>query len=106
MRVVIAHDRPKQEMKDSVERSIDQLFTGFSIGVIEFIDQRKQWSGDTLAFSFSATLGFLRTPIWGSALVTEKEVILDVDLGLLGKLLPEESAATQLACRARGLLTK
>jgi Putative polyhydroxyalkanoic acid system protein (PHA_gran_rgn) len=106
MRVTIPHNRPKQEMKDSVERSIDQLFTGFSIGVIEFIDQRKQWSGDTMTFSLSAKLGFLRTPIRGSALVTDREVILDVDLGLLSTLIAETSAATQIVGRAKALLNK
>jgi hypothetical protein len=105
MRIIIPNDRPKQEMKASVERSIDQLFAGFNIGVIEFIDQRKQWSGDTMTFSLSAKLG-LRTPIRGSALVTDREVILDVDLGLLGKLIPEDSARSQIAVRARGLLNK
>jgi len=106
MRVIIPNDRPKQEMKASVDRSIDQFFVGFNIGVIEFIDQRKQWSGDTMMFSLTAKIGFLRTPIVGSAMVTDKEVVLDVDLGLLGKLIPEESARTQIAGRAKGLLLK
>jgi len=47
---------------------------------------------------------FLQTPIRGSALVTDSEVILDVDLGLLGKLIPEQFARTQIADRAKGLL--
>jgi Putative polyhydroxyalkanoic acid system protein (PHA_gran_rgn) len=106
MRVTISHDRPKQEMKDSVERSIDQLFTGFNLGAIQCVNQRKQWLGDTMTFSLTARLGLLQTAINGSALVTEKEVILDVDLGLLGKLLPETSAATQIAGRAKALLNK
>ena len=104
MRVIIPHDRPKQEMKASVERSLDQLFRGFNLGVIELIEQRKQWSVDTMTFSLTAKFGILRTPIAGSALVTDKEVVLDVDLGLLGKLIPEESARTQIADRVRGLL--
>jgi Putative polyhydroxyalkanoic acid system protein (PHA_gran_rgn) len=104
MRVTISHNRPKQEIKDSVERSIDQLFTGFNVGVIEFINQRKQWSGDTMTFSLAARLGFLRTPIRGAALVTDREVILDVDLGLLSTLIPEERATTEIAWRAKQLL--
>jgi hypothetical protein len=104
MRVTISHNRPKQEIKDSVERSIDQLFTGFNVGVIEFINQRKQWSGDTMTFALAARLGFLRTPIRGAALVTNREVILDVDLGLLSTLIPEERATTEIAWRAKELL--
>jgi len=104
MRVVIPHNRPKQEMKDSVERSVDQLFTGFNLGVIQFISQHKEWSGDTLRFSLTANLGFLRTPIVGSALVTDTAITLDVDLGLLGKLIPEEHAKAQIAGHMKGLL--
>jgi hypothetical protein len=104
MVVIIPHDGPKQEMKDSVERSVDQLFTGFNLGVIEFTDQVKRWSLDTMAFSLTAKVGFLRTPIVGSALVTDTQVVLDVDLGLLGKLVPEEIARTLIGGRAKGLL--
>ena len=106
MRVTIAHSRPKQDVKDAVARSIDQVFTGFNLGVIEFINQRKQWSGDTMTFSLTAKLGFLQTPIRGSALVTDSEVILDVDLGLLGKLISGDTARTQIAGSVRGLLSK
>ena len=101
---MIPHDRPKQEMKDSVARSVDPLFSGFNFGAIAFTDQRKEWSGDTLNFSLTANLGFLRTPIAGCALVTDAAIILDVDLGWLGKLIPEETAKAQIAGRARALL--
>jgi hypothetical protein len=59
---------------------------------------------DTLTFSLTAKLGFLQTPIRGTALVTDSEVILDVDLGLLGKLIPEQVAKTQIVDRTKGLL--
>ena len=104
MRVTIAHGKLKQEAKDAVERSLDHVFTGFNLGAIQFIDQRKQWSGDTLMFSLAAKLGFLQTPIQGSAIVTDREVTLDVDLGLLGKLVPEQTARTQIEAGVKGLL--
>ena len=104
MRVVVPHNRPKQEIRDAVERSVDQLFAGFNVGVIEFINQRKEWCEDTLKFALTAKLGLLQTPIVGSALVTGKEITLDVDLGLLGKLIPERSARSQIEGRVRGLL--
>ncbi len=104
MRVTIAHSKSKQEAKDAVERSIDHIFTGFNLGAIEFIDQAKHWSGDKITFSLTARLGFLRTAIRGSAIVTDHEVTLDVDLGLLGKLIPEQAAKTQIEDRVKGLL--
>lgn len=104
MRVIIPHRDPKQDVKAAVDRSIVQVFTGFNLGPIQFANQRKEWSGDTMTFSLNAKLGFLQTPIQGSALVTDSEVILDVDLGLLGKLIPEQAARTQIADRTKGLL--
>ena len=104
MRVIIPHSDPKEQAKAAVERSIVQVFTGFNLGPIEFVNQHKEWSGDTMTFSLTAKLGFLQTPIRGSALVTASEVILDVDLGLLGKLIPEGAARSQIADRVKGLL--
>ena len=83
MRVKIAHSRSKHEAKHAVERSIEQVFAGFNLGPIEFIDQWKHWSGDTMTFSLTAKLGFLQTPILGLAIVTDQEVALEVDLGLI-----------------------
>ena len=81
MRLIIPHSDPKQDAKAAVDRSIAQVFTGFNLGAIQFVNQWKEWSVDTMAFSLIAKLGFLQTPIRGSALVTDSEVILDVDLG-------------------------
>lgn len=39
-------------------------------------------------------------------MVSDKEVVLDVDLGLLGKLIPQASAKTQIADSAKRLLLK
>ena len=104
MRVTIAHSKSKQEAKDTVDRSIAHIFTGLNLGAIEFIDQMKDWSGDTVTFSLTARLGFLRTAIRGLAIVTDREVTLDVDLGLLGKLIPEQAARTQIEGSIKGLL--
>jgi hypothetical protein len=69
MRVTVPHNKTKQDARLVVERSIDQLFMGLAIGPLELTDRKKHWSGDNLVFSFAAKLGFLKTPIHGSALV-------------------------------------
>ena len=106
MRVIIPHSEPKHEVKVAVERSIVQGFTDFNVGPIEFVNQRKHWSGDTMVFSLTARLGFLQTPIHGSASVTDSELILDVDLGLFGKLISEETARIQITGLTKALLKK
>jgi len=57
-----------------------------------------------MTFSLTAKLGFLQAPICGLAIVTDQEVALEVDLGLLGKLIPEQAARTQIEGRVKGLL--
>ncbi len=105
MRLIIPHS-DKQGAKAAADRSIAQVFTGFNLGAIQFVNQRKEWSGDTMEFSLTAKLGFLQTPIRGSAVVTDSGVISDVDLGLLGKLIPEQVAKTQIADRTKRLLKR
>jgi hypothetical protein len=105
MRVTISHNRTKQDARLAVERSIDQLFTGLAIGPLELTDRKKHWSGDSLVFSLTAKMGFLKTPIHGSAAVSDTELTLDVDLGLLNKLIPEELAKNRIEGQVRGLLT-
>lgn len=105
MRVTIAHNRPIQEVKDAVDRSIEQLFTDMNIGPIVFTDRQKQWSGDTMKFSLVAKIGFLKTPLQGSATVTERDVTLDIDIGALGRLIPEAAAKSRIERNIRRLLT-
>ena len=104
MRVTIPHNKTKQEARDAVERSIGQMFVGIAVGPLELLNQQKQWDGDTMKFSLTAKMGFLKTPIQGSVLVGDNEVTIDVDLGLLAKLIPEDAAKSRIERRVRGLL--
>jgi hypothetical protein len=47
----------------------------------------------------------LSSPIKGFVDVTDKDITIDADLGLLEKLLPIKSATTAIESRIRGLLT-
>ena len=105
MRVVVPHRKSIQEAKAVVERSIDQMFSGLAVGPLELTDRKKHWSGETIVFSFTAKIGFLKTPIHGSAFVSQTEVTLDVDLGILNKLIPEDAAKSRIEGQVRALLT-
>lgn len=105
MRVSISHNKPVQEVKNSVDHSIGQVFSGLGAGIVEFTDQHREWHGDTMAFTMTAKLGFIKTPIRGTIAVTEREVTVDVDLGLLEKLVPQETVRTGIEGRVRGFLT-
>src|SRR5712692_2964815 len=104
MRVTVSHNKPKPEVRAAVDRSLADLIGAVAQGPLEIEGMQKSWSGDKMMFSFTAGIGFLKTPITGSVLVGDKDVTIDVDLGLLGNLVSEETVKKQVEGRVRGLL--
>jgi hypothetical protein len=49
-------------------------------------------------------LGFMNTPIKGTIEVTDREVIINVDLGMLENLIPADKVRDALSDRVKGLL--
>lgn len=84
---------------------MDQVFSALAVGVVEFTDQHRHWHGNTMTFSLTAKMGFIKTPIKGTVEVRPAEVMIDVDLGVLEKLVPEGSLRSSLENKVRGLLT-
>lgn len=105
MRVTISHNKPVQQVKDAVDHSMNQVFGGFGGGMIEFTEDQRQWNGNTMTFALTAKMGFIKSPIKGTVEVQERDLIIDVDLGLLEKLIPPEAVRTGIESRVRGLLT-
>jgi hypothetical protein len=65
---------------------------------------RRSWQGSILSFSLTAKLGLLSTPIKGTVEVTDQDVTVDADLGLLNRLVPEKTARDVIGNRIKGLL--
>ena len=105
MRITVSHNKPKQEVMQAVDRSFDDLFRGIGILPLQIVNEKRAWNGSILNFSFDARAGFLSTPIKGFVEVTDKDVTIDADLGLLERLLPAKKASAALEGRIRGLLT-
>lgn len=105
MRITISHTRSKEEVMRSIDRSFDDLFRGIGIIPLQFVEERRVWQGSTLNFSAAAKMGLLSTPIKGTIEVTDKDVTIDVDLGLLERLLPATKVRQSISSRVRGLLT-
>ncbi|HSU30822.1 MAG TPA: hypothetical protein VLJ11_06275 [Bryobacteraceae bacterium] len=85
----------------SIDRSFDDLFRGIAGLPLQFASQQRSWQGSVLTFSMLAKMGLMRAPIRGT-LATE--LILDIDLGLLERILATTKAKEVLASRVRGLL--
>ncbi|MBV8897660.1 MAG: polyhydroxyalkanoic acid system family protein [Acidobacteriaceae bacterium] len=88
----------------SVDRSFDDLFRGVSVIPLQLVDEGRSWQGSVLTFSFSAKMGFVSTPIRGTVEVSDKDVTIDVDLGLLERLIPAATTRDAITSKVRGLL--
>jgi hypothetical protein len=104
MRIIVPHNQPKEEVVRAVDQAITDLFQK-SIGIpIQFVQQQRSWQGSKLTFSMIAKMGLLRTPIKGIVEVTDRDVLIDVDLGMLERLIPADKARDMLGSRIKGLL--
>jgi hypothetical protein len=45
-----------------------------------------------MTFALTAKMGFMSTPIKGTVEVTDSDVIVDADLGMLGRFVNEKTA--------------
>ena len=104
MRITVSHNKPKQEVIRAVDRSFNDLFRSIPMIPLQLVNERREWNGSTLTFSFDAKMGPVSTPIKGFVAVTDTDITIDADLGLLERLLPAKQTQTALEGRVRGLL--
>ena len=104
MRITVSHSESKEQVMGAIDRSFDDLFRGIGSLPVRFVDGRRSWQGSTLTFSTSARMGILSTPIRGTIEVTDRDVTIDVDLGLLERLISTTKAQEAISSRVRGLL--
>lgn len=105
MRITVSHNKPKEEVRQAVDRSFDDLFKGPpGFLPIQMVNQHRTWNGDTLTFSFDAKAGIMSTPIKGFVEVTHKDVTIDADLGLLERLFAAKQTKHIFESRVKGLL--
>jgi hypothetical protein len=103
MRITVSHNRSKEEIIRTIDRSFDDLFQGTGLPV-NLAQQQKSWQGSTLTFSLTAKMGLLSTPIKGTVEVTERDLTIDADLGILERMIPAKKAQEVVASQLRGLL--
>lgn len=105
VRITVAHTKPKDEIKRIIDRSFDDFFRGIGSLPLQIVDEKRKWEKDTLIFSFGAKVSLITSPIKGTIVVTERDVTIDADFGLLEKLLPAQQAKAAIEGRVKGLLT-
>jgi len=105
MRITISHSKGQQQMMQTVDRAFDDVFRGVVPGPLTISDQQKTWAGSVMRFSLIARMGFIKNPISGTVEVTERDITIDADLGMLGNLIPAREVRSNLETRLRKLLT-
>jgi hypothetical protein len=104
MRVTVSHNQPKEEVMRSIDRSFVELFKGSGFIPLQIVNQRKSWAGSTLTFSFDAKAGIVSAPIKGTVEVTDRDVTIDADLGILERLFPAKQTRSAIESKIKGLL--
>jgi hypothetical protein len=104
MRVTVSHNRSKEEVIRNVDRSFNDLFQGIAGIPVRLVQEHKSWEGSTMAFALTAKMGLLSTPIKGTVEVTDHDLTIDADLGILERMIPAKKAQDMLTDHVRGLL--
>ena len=104
MRITVSHNRSKAEVIKSVDRSFEEMFQGVAGLPVQVVVKEKSWQGSILSFALSVKMGLLSTPMKGTVEVTDRDLTVDADLGLLNQILPEKKAREMIGNRIRGLL--
>jgi Putative polyhydroxyalkanoic acid system protein (PHA_gran_rgn) len=105
MRITISHNKSKERAIQMVDQAIEDAFTGLALGPIQIVNQQKSWSGSVMKFSLTAKMGFLKNPVAGTVEVTDRDVTIDADLGMLNRFIPEDKVRTTVEMKVRGLLS-
>ncbi|MDQ2898256.1 MAG: polyhydroxyalkanoic acid system family protein [Acidobacteriota bacterium] len=106
MRITVAHNKGQKEAMRLVDETSDQLLRPDVPGMLRMVDIKKNWVGNTMNFSMAAKLGFISTPLHGTVVVADKDVVIEIELpAFLTKLFPETSIRSGIETKIKGLLT-
>jgi hypothetical protein len=104
MRITVSHSRTKEDVIQTVDRSFNDLFQGIAALPVQLVQEHKSWQGSILTFALTAKMGLLSTPIKGTVEVTDQDITIDADLGILERMIPAKKAQAVLTDHVRGLL--
>lgn len=105
MRISVSHNRPKEEVIQTIDRSINDLFKDAGALPIKLVMEQRSWQGSVMTFALTAKMGIISTPIKGTVEVTDRDIIIDADLGMFNRFVDEKTAQKAIGDRLKGLLT-
>jgi hypothetical protein len=105
MRITIAHKKSKPEVLAAVDSAIDEALRALAAGPVVVVEQQKAWTGSVMTFLMIAKIGFLKNTIKGTVEVTDNDVVIEADLGMLNHLVAGKDVRAAVESRVRRLLT-
>ena len=106
MTLIIPHHKTQQEAIATIDRGASDLFAGVAGGLVEIVDQKKEWNGSTMSFSFTGRMGFIEVPLSGTIMVDDRNVTVNCELPAMVKnFLGEDKVGSGIAEKMKGLLS-
>ena len=105
MHVTVSHKKTIAQAMRTADSIVNEVLSGLSQLPMQVVNSRKSWAGSIMEFGLIAKLAFFSYPVHGTLEVTDSQFILDLELGLIGKLLSEAKARESIEKRVRGLLS-
>jgi hypothetical protein len=104
VRISVSHNQPKEEVIQKIDQSINDLFKEAGALPVKLVMQQKSWQGSVMTFALTAKMGIMSTPIKGTVEVTDRDIIIDADLGMFNRFVNEKTAQQAIGNRLKGLL--
>jgi hypothetical protein len=104
MILVVPHHKTRKEAIALIAAD-DNLFSGAAGGSVEIVDQKKEWAGSSMAFSFVGRVGFISVPVSGALEVDDVNVTVTSELPAMVKnFVGEEKVAAGIEKQLRRVL--
>jgi hypothetical protein len=105
MTIIVPHHKNKLDVIRTIDKGADDLFASAGGGGVQIVDQKKEWNGSTMSFSFKGRMGFVSVPLSGTIDVDDQNVTINCDLPpMLKSIIGEEKVQTAVSQKVKGLI--
>lgn len=94
MRIEQAHSLGQQEAVGRIDQFLERLVQA-PPGGVTIKDEKREWDGNRMSFSFTAAKGFFGTSVHGLMEVTDDRVVVEAELPVLVRALLGEDRIQQ-----------
>jgi len=80
MKITISHRKTQAEVIQLIDKGAEGLFAGAAGPSVDIEDQKKEWVGNVMHFSFVGKVGFIELPLSGTIEVGDNSVVVECEL--------------------------